>query len=75
MFWQYVIEKKTRKRAVKVASVVGTILVLINQWQAVFGEDKLDLIKLMLTYMVPYCVSSYSTARALLEYNKADVTE
>ncbi|MCK0069620.1 nitrate/nitrite transporter NrtS [Kordiimonas laminariae] len=67
MFWQFVFEKKTVKRALKVALVVGTILVTINQWQALTGDVPLDIIKVILTYIVPYCVSSYSTATALQE--------
>lgn len=47
-----------------VAAIVGTLLNLINQWEAVLGEAVLDYPKLMLTYVVPYCVSSMSAWQA-----------
>jgi hypothetical protein len=42
-----------------VALVVGTILNLINQGDALFGEAHLNLAKLILTYAVPYFVATY----------------
>ncbi len=54
--------QSTVKRAVFVATVVGTLLCLINQWQAiVVGSIPIDWLKIVLTYLVPYGVSSYST--------------
>ncbi len=47
-------------QAAKVAFVVGTILNLINQWEALFGAAELDIVKFGLTYMVPFCVSTYA---------------
>ena len=48
------------QRAVRVALVVGTILNVINQGDALFGAKTFSLGKLVLTYVVPYCVSTYS---------------
>jgi hypothetical protein len=42
-----------------VALIVGTILNLINQGDALFAGGPLDLPKLLLNYVVPYCVSTY----------------
>ena len=42
-----------------VALVVGTILNLINQGDAIFGATPLNWIKIVLTYFVPYAVSTY----------------
>jgi len=47
-----------------VAIIVGTLLNLINQWEGVLGEVALDYPKLMLTYIVPYLVSSISACQA-----------
>lgn len=47
------------RRAFLVALVVGTVLNLINQWEAAAGLAPVDLLKLCLTYLVPYCVSTY----------------
>lgn len=49
------------KRSIKVALVVGTILVTINQYDVIF-DDTIDttlLTKLLLTYLVPFCVSMH----------------
>jgi hypothetical protein len=39
--------------------VVGTILNLINQGDAIFAGASLNWIKVALTYLVPYAVSTY----------------
>jgi hypothetical protein len=51
----------TRVRALKLAAVVGTILLLINQWEACVGEAPVQWAKAILTYMVPYLVSTYTS--------------
>ena len=55
-----------RDRALGVALVVGTILFAINQLDVVLaGELTFVLIaKVALTYLVPYCVSTYSALQA-----------
>ena len=40
----------TPRRAAKLAAVVGTLLVLINQWEAVVGTASMDWVKVTLTY-------------------------
>lgn len=50
----------TPKRAAKLALVVGTLLVLINQWEAVMGAAAMDWQKVLLTYCVPYLVTTYT---------------
>ena len=49
------------RRAVTVAAVVGTLLTLINQWDAL-ADLRIDVVKAALTYLVPFCVSVYSAA-------------
>jgi hypothetical protein len=51
----------TRLRALKLAAVVGSILFLINQWEACMGEVPIQWAKAMLTYCVPYLVSTYTS--------------
>jgi hypothetical protein len=52
--------------AVKVALFVGTVLNLINQGNRILDERvHLDLARLALNYLVPYCVSSWSGAAAV----------
>lgn len=49
--------------AVKVALVVGTILNMINQGGRVLDGMPLSWFHVVLNYLVPYCVSTYSAAR------------
>lgn len=46
-------------RSSVVALIVGTILNLINQGDALLGEGHLNFTKLLLTFAVPYCVATY----------------
>jgi hypothetical protein len=39
--------------------VVGTILNLINQGDALFGDGRVNWVKIILTFAVPYCVATY----------------
>lgn len=47
------------RRSLVVALVVGTILNLINQGDALFNDGQLNFIKIFLTFAVPYCVATY----------------
>ena len=46
-------------RATIVALIVGTILNLINQGEAIFGAGAVNLGKIFLTYLVPFFVSAH----------------
>jgi hypothetical protein len=47
------------KRSLGVALIVGTVLNLINQGDALFGAADLNVTKIILTFAVPYCVATY----------------
>lgn len=51
----------TPVRAARLALLVGTLLILINQWEAVTGHTEVDWLKVVLTYCVPYLVSTYTS--------------
>ena len=53
------------RRSLTVALVVGTILNLINQGDALLGDAPLVLWKLLLTYFVPFAVASYGSYAAV----------
>ena len=53
-------------RAITVMIVVGSALNLINQGEALFQGAPLNFTKLLLTYVVPFCVSTYGTWSALI---------
>ncbi|RBW51991.1 nitrate/nitrite transporter NrtS [Marinobacter sp. F3R11] len=66
----------TPRRAAKLAAIVGTLLVLINQWEAIVGAGAMDWVKVVLTYCVPYMVSTYtSVSKDLHLRREAELTE
>jgi len=46
-------------KAIKTAAIVGSSLLLINQFDALFGEDTLRILPAILTYCVPFLVFLY----------------
>lgn len=56
-------EKETVLTAAKIALIVGPILILINQWEALFSDQQPNWGKAMLTLVVPYCVSTWTAIR------------
>jgi hypothetical protein len=55
----YCVSDGVPRRSFVVALIVGAILNLINQGDALFGHGHLNLIKIILTFTVPYCVATY----------------
>jgi methyl-accepting chemotaxis protein len=53
------------KRALIIALVVGTLLNLINQYDAILGERPINGFKMLLTYCVPFVVSFFSSWLAI----------
>ncbi len=55
------------RRSLRVALLVGTLLILINYGDRLVSGtlDRLDWIKMALTYLVPYGVSTYASVGAL----------
>lgn len=49
--------------ALRIALVVGTVLNGINQGPAVLDGVGISWLHLLLNYLVPYCVASYSAAK------------
>lgn len=48
--------KRYYTQATRVALVVGTILLLINQHDALFGYQDIQWLPAIFTYCVPFCV-------------------
>jgi hypothetical protein len=63
------------KRSLAVALIVGTILNLINQGDALLGNGQIHVIKMILTFAVPYCVATYGAVsyRIRAELKRADI--
>ncbi|GAB4255572.1 MAG: hypothetical protein Kow0092_00770 [Deferrisomatales bacterium] len=67
-FFRFFFHRQTVRRSVRVALVVGPILVTINQFELLQGAavSGTSLVKMALTFCVPFCVSGYSSARTML---------
>jgi hypothetical protein len=68
-FIHYWFRRDTARRALTVAGIVGPLLTVINQYDVLLSLE-LSLrfwMKVLLTFLVPYCVSSFSSARAYME--------
>ncbi len=52
------------RRSVFVSLVVGTILLIINQGDVMIGGAAPNVLKTILTYLVPYCVSTHASVSA-----------
>ena len=67
-FVEAALQKQIVIRSLKVAAVVGTILVGINYGDRFFpiDLDSNDWVKIMMTYCVPYCVATYSAASTMV---------
>ena len=63
------LERRVAARALRVALVVGSILIAINQGDVLLSGqvDSTTVWKLILTPLVPYLVSTHSSVAALRE--------
>ena len=55
----YCFSEGVPRRSARVALIVGTVLNLINQGDALLGHGHVSIPKLALTFLVPYCVATY----------------
>jgi hypothetical protein len=64
--------KEVMVRGLKVAVIVGTILVAINQGDAILsgGLSAATAWKIPMTYLVPYCVSTYAGVSAIIAHRR-----
>ena len=58
---------KVVKSSIKVSLVVGTLLALINHGEGIIqmSLSSENVVQILLTYFVPYGVSTYSSVKAL----------
>ncbi len=62
-FWHAICDRGIILRGLKVAAVIGTLLTLINQGDLMLAGQWPPLWKLLMTYAVPFGVSTYSAAQ------------
>ena len=72
-FFEAAFARDTVVRAVKVAAIVGTILTAINQGDMILAGVTPPLFKILLTYCVPYCVSTYSAASFRVAFRRREL--
>ncbi|WP_133467790.1 nitrate/nitrite transporter NrtS [Paraglaciecola marina] len=65
----------TKKTAIYISIIVGSLLTLINQGEAFLGDAELNWCKVITTYMVPFCVSMYSSIKAAKDIKKAEIVD
>jgi hypothetical protein len=73
MFWSLARRPDVVVRASKVALFVGLILIAINHGDALLAGQWSagQALKMLLTFAVPYCVSTYSSVGALQNNDKS----
>jgi hypothetical protein len=59
LIWHCCVSDGVPRRSLAIALIVGSVLNLINQGDVLFGSGHVDLMKLMLTFLVPYFVATY----------------
>ena len=57
------------RRSLLVSIIVGTILVAINQGDVILAGSPLVIWKVVLTYIVPFCVATYGAYSACLAHS------
>ena len=63
--WKLMIDRDSLARALKVSMVVGTLLNIINNPGLIsFSFSSLNIYRVLLTFLVPFCVSLYSSVLA-----------
>jgi hypothetical protein len=68
----YALSDGVPQRSLWVALIVGTILNLINQGDSLLASRPLDIVKLVLTYIVQYFVSTYGAVSFRLHAAQED---
>lgn len=71
---QLATSRKVVRRASRIALIVGVILALINHGDRLINADLglETLAKILLTFCVPYSVSTYSSIMAIRETNRSE---
>ena len=58
-FFELAFSDGTPHKAVMTALVVGTILAIINHGDFILKGESINYFKILLTYCVPYCVTTW----------------
>ena len=69
-FWAATVQKQIVLNACRIALVVGTALNLVNQGEAILAGHGIAWGHVVMNYIVPYCVATYSAVKN--ELNRRD---
>ena len=58
-FFELAFSDGTPQKAVMTALVVGTLLAIINHGDFILKGESINFFKILLTYCVPYCVTTW----------------
>ena len=73
MFLKAAGERSTIVTSTKVGLIVGSVLALINYGDHIFlhrDMRALDWVKLVVTYLVPFCVATYGAAKYATRHSR-----
>ena len=76
VYFAILCDKEILVKSFKIAIIVGTLLNIINQSEVIFALDYLhiDYIKSLLTYAVPFLVSSYTALSIKMKFKIGEIT-
>ena len=63
IFWTIAVKRRIVLNAFRVALLVGALLNLINQGGRFWAGVEIDWLNVLLNYLVPYCVATYSATK------------
>ncbi|WP_461480672.1 nitrate/nitrite transporter NrtS [Porticoccus sp.] len=66
-FGKIVITRSIVVNALQVSLVVGTLLNVINQGSAFINGSEIAWVQVLMNFLVPYCVASYSATQNEIE--------
>jgi methyl-accepting chemotaxis protein len=69
-WFEIIFSARQIKRSFITSFVVGTLLTIINQYDAIFQLANFNIFQALLTYFVPYCVSSIASAQTIKQQTK-----
>ena len=62
------------KRSLVISLVVDAILNLINQGHLIITPEQINLVNVLLTYAVPYCVSTVAASQSKWHFYKQSIS-
>jgi len=69
------LRRDVQRRALIISLIAGTLLNCINQIPELMAGEPINIVKFLLTYLVPYSVSAYSSVKTITDaQRKAEAT-